>query len=69
MTSVTTIVRAHRRSLTVVVALVALVLAASTVAVLVTKTSPTHGRHDLVNRHHHLPHLLQVLFDGRRLGS
>ena len=67
MTSITARIRAHRRSLTVVVALVALVLVA--VAMLVLKPSPAHGVHHLVNTYRHLPHPLQLLFDERRLGS
>jgi hypothetical protein len=67
MTSITARIRARRRSLAVAAALVALVLAA--VALLVLKPSPAHGMHHLVNRHHHLPHLLQVLLDARRLES
>jgi hypothetical protein len=52
----------------VAITLIALVLAAGTIAVLVMKTSPAHGMHHLVTRHH-LPHLLQVLLDARRLES
>ena len=69
MTGITAILRAHRRSVAVAITLVALVLAAGTIAVLAMKTSPAHGMHHLVNRHHHLPHLLQVLLDARRLES
>ena len=67
MTSITARIRAHRGTLVVVFALVALVLAA--VALLVLKPSPAHGVHHLVNTYRHIPHPLQLLFDQKRLGS
>jgi hypothetical protein len=68
MTSITTTVQTHRRGLTVVGALAALVLAA--VALLLFKTSPAHDmHHHLVTGYQQLPHFARALLGAGRLGS
>ena len=67
MTSITTTVRTHRRSVAVVAALTALILAA--LALLLFKTSPAHGIHHLVTSSHFVPQFVQTLFAGGHLAS
>ena len=67
MTSITTTARIHRRGLTVVGALAALVLAA--VALLLFKTSQAYDMHHLVTSYHQLPHFVRALLGAGRLGS
>ena len=68
MTSITTTVQTHRRGLTVVGALAALVLAA--VALLLFTTSPAHDmHHHLVTGYQQLPHFARALLGAGRLGS
>jgi len=65
MTVITATVQAHRRSLAVVGAIVAIALAV--VAVVLFKTSPGPGMHHLVGAYHHLPHVVQALLGGQHL--
>jgi hypothetical protein len=67
MTTITTTVRTHRRGLTVVGALAALILAA--VALLLVKTIPAHDMHHLITSNHVLPQFVRTLLGAGRLGS
>jgi cytochrome b len=67
MTSITATVRTHRRTYAPVGALI--VVALAIVALLVVKTGPAHGLHDLVNSYHHLPHLIRLLLGAGHFGG
>jgi hypothetical membrane protein len=67
MTAITATVRTHRRSLTVIGAIVVIALAG--LALVLVMTSPTHDMHHVVSAYHHLPHFLQALLGAQHLGS
>ena len=65
MTAITATVRTHRRSLTVIGAIVVIALAGLALVL----TSPTHDMHHVVSAYHHLPHFLQALLGAQHLGA
>ena len=67
MTAITASVRTHRRSLTVIGAIVVIALAG--LALVLVLTSPTHDMHHVVSAYHHLPHFLQALLGAQHLGA
>jgi hypothetical membrane protein len=67
MTAITATVRTHRRSLTVIGAIVVIALAG--LALVLVMTSPTHDMHHVVSAYHHLPHFLQALLGAQHLGA
>ena len=67
MTAITATVRTHRRSLTVIGAI--LVVALAGLALVLVMTSPAHDMHHVVSAYHHLPHLLQALLGAQHLGA
>ena len=67
MTAITATVRTHRRSLTVIGAIVVIALAG--LALVLVLTSPTHDMHHVVSAYHHLPHFLQAFLGAQHLGS
>jgi len=67
MTAITATVGTHRRSLTVIGAIVIIALAG--LALVLVMTSPTHDMHHVVSAYHHLPHFLQALLGAQHLGA
>ena len=67
MTAITATVRTHRRSLTVIGAIVVIALAG--LALVLVMTSPAHDMHHVVSAYHHLPHFLQALLGAQHLGA
>ena len=67
MTAITATVRTHRRSLTVIGAIVVIALVG--LALVLVMTSPTHDMHHVVSAYHHLPHFLQALLGAQHLGA
>jgi len=67
MTAITATVRTHRRSLTVIGAIVVIALAG--LALVLVMTSPTHDMHHVVSAYHHLPHFLQAFLSAQHLGA
>jgi len=67
MTAITATVRTHRRSVTVIAAIVVIALAG--LALVLVMTSPTHDMHHVVSAYHHLPHFLQALLGAQHLGA
>ena len=65
MTAITATVRTHRRSLTVIGAIVVIALAGLALVL----TSPTHDMHHVVSAYHHLPHFLQAFLSAQHLGA
>jgi len=67
MTAITATVRTHRRSLTVIGAVVVIALAG--LALVLVMTSPAHDMHHVVSAYHHLPHFLQAFLSAQHLGA
>ena len=67
MTAITATVRTHRRSLTVIGAIVVIALAG--LALVLVMTSPAHDMHHVVSAYHHLPHFLQAFLSAQHLGA
>ena len=67
MTAITATVGTHRRSLTVIGAIVVIALAGLTLVLVMT--SPTHDMHHVVSAYHHLPHFLQAFLSAQHLGA
>jgi len=67
MTAITATVGTHRRSLTVIGAIVVIALAG--LALVLVMTSPTHDMHHVVSAYHHLPHFLQAFLSAQHLGA
>lgn len=72
MTAITATVRTHRRSLTVIGAIVIgaiVVIALAGLALVLVMTSPAHDMHHVVSAYHHLPHFLQAFLGAQHFGS
>ena len=67
MTAITATVGTHRRSLTVIGAMVVIALAG--LALVLVMTSPAHDMHHVVSAYHHLPHFLQAFLSAQHLGA
>jgi len=67
MTAITATARAHRRSLAVIGAIVAIAFAIFALVLFVT--SPDHDMHQVVSTYHHLPHFLQAFLGAQHLGT